>query len=72
MFERRADGSEGVPAGGVIAVAMFAADLDEPRLAERAQLQRDGPERDVGHRRMNVAGGDFAIPHQPEDLAAAR
>ena len=52
-------------------MAVLAAHADESRLAERAELQRDRAERDVRHGRVDVAGGDLAVPHQPQDLAAA-
>src|SRR5437588_42551 len=55
----------------VEAVFVVAAALDETGFAERAQLQRHGAEGDVGHRGMNVPGGQLAAPYEPQDLAPA-
>ena len=68
----RADRSEGLAAGAVEAVAPFAADVDEAGLDERAELQRDGAERDVRHRGVDVAGRALVAPDQAQDFAPAR
>jgi hypothetical protein len=41
---------------------------DEAGVGERTQVKRDGAKGDVGHRRVDVAGRDFAVPDQPEDF----
>ena len=53
-------------------MAVLAPDVDQSRLAERAELERDGAERHVRHGGVDLAGGDLAVPHQAQDLAAAR
>ena len=50
---------------------MLAPDQDQAGVGERLELERHSAERDVGHGRMDVPGGDFAIPDQAQDLAAA-
>src|SRR6478672_8519515 len=71
-FERASDRSERTATCAVQPTLTIAAALDQSRVAERAQLQRDGAERDVGHRRMNVPCCTFLIPDQAKDLAPSR
>src|SRR5207237_4547393 len=70
-LERGGDGTERRAPRAVEAVFVVAAALDETGFAERAQLQRHGAEGDVGHRGMNVPGGQLAAPYEPQDLAPA-
>ena len=71
-LERRADRTERSRRARVEAVPVLAADVDESGLGQRAELQRDGAERHVRHGGVDVAGGELAVPHQAQDLAAAR
>jgi hypothetical protein len=59
-------------ARAIKAMLVLGARLDEPGLGERPQLQRDRPEGNVRHRLVNSAGGEFAIPDEPQDLPTAR
>ena len=45
---------------------------DQPGGGQRAQLQGDGAEGDVGHGAMDVAGAQLGAPQQPQDLPTAR
>ena len=56
----------------VEAVLVIAAARDEPCGAQGAELQRDGAERDIGHRRVDSPCRELLVPDQPQDFAAAR
>ena len=57
------------PSGSIEAIASVAADVDQAGLDERPELQRDGPEGHIRHRRMNLPGSALIAPDQPQDLA---
>jgi hypothetical protein len=60
------------PAGAVEAMPPLHADVDETCLGEAAELTRHGTGRDVGHRLADGAGCPLALPHDPQNLEAAR
>jgi hypothetical protein len=70
-FEHVPRGSQGFAAGSVETAASVGANGHQARLAQCAQLQRDGAECDVGHRGMNGAGPKLLVPHEPKNLPAA-
>src|SRR6185369_6012006 len=56
----------------VVAKAAVAAPLDQAGALEDAEVLRDRAEADVVQRAVDVAGRAFRVPHQAQDLAAAR
>lgn len=70
-LERGPDGAERVAPGAIEPVPVLAPLLDEPGPCERLELKRDGAERHVRHRGMDVARRPFLPPHEAEDLLPA-
>src|SRR5438874_583946 len=66
-----ADLAEGLAVGGEEVSRAFAALVHEARLLQDAEVLRDGRTGDV-EMRCDFTTRTFAVPHQPEDLAAAR
>lgn len=71
-FENLTNRSKLIPPGAIEALTALGPQIDEAGLGERPQVQRDGTERDVGHRRVDRAGVQLLAPEQTQDLAAAR
>ena len=70
-FERRAHRTQGGAARSIEPLRLFRSAVDQACLRERPQLQRDRPERDVGHGAVDVARRQFVFPDQSQDLAPA-
>jgi hypothetical protein len=72
LLEQVAHRAERVAPRAVEAVAVLGARGDEAGVCERAKVERDRAEGDVGHRLGDGAGRQLAVPDEAQDLSASR
>lgn len=71
-LERRGERAEGVVTGAVEALPTLGTDGHEAGALEGVEVLGDGAKGDVSQRTVDLAGGSLCVPHEPQDLAAAR
>src|SRR5262245_32308789 len=69
LLEQLPHRSQPLAVHAVVAVAPLGPHAHEPRLRERAQLERYRAERHVGKRRIDRARRQLFVPQQAQDLA---